>query len=251
MVNIRSSEEIEILRKAGHINYLLQCELEKYIKVGITTKELDEIAYKFIIEHEAIPSFLNFEGFPASICASLNDEVVHGIPDNRILQSGDLLKIDVGVKYQGYHSDSARTYIIGEVNEDVRALVENTEKALYKGIAEVKEDVKLGDIGASIADFAKENKLSVVRELVGHGVGTELHEDPDVPNYGHRGLGMRLKAGMVIAIEPMLNLGKKEICILDNGWTIATLDGSPSAHFEHTVLVTKDGFEILTGEKNG
>lgn len=248
MISIKSEREIKLMREAGKLNYLTHEEVKKYLKAGITTKELDKIAYDFIISHNAKPSFLNYEGYPASICVSINDEVVHGIPGKRVIKNGDIVSIDIGVEIHGYHSDAARTYIIGEVAPEVRDLVNNTEKALMIGLSKVKEGAKIGDIGAAIEEFAHKHGLSVVEELVGHGVGTDIHEDPDVPNYGKAGTGVTLKAGMVIAIEPMLNLGERYVYMHDDDWTISTDDELPSAHFEHTVVVTKDGYKILTGE---
>ncbi len=248
MISIKSDREIELMREAGRLNYLTHEELKKYLKVGVKTKELDKIAYDFITRNHAKPSFLNYEGYPASICVSINDEVVHGIPGNRRIKDGDVVSIDIGVEIHGYHSDAARTYVIGEASTEVQNLVKNTELALYAGLQKIHEGAKIGDIGASIEKFAHEHGLSVVEELVGHGVGTNIHEDPDVPNYGKEGTGVTLKAGMVIAVEPMLNLGSRYVYLHDNDWTISTDDGSLSAHFEHTVVVTKDGYEILTGE---
>lgn len=247
MISIKSEREIDLMRKAGHINYLTHQELSKYIKVGITTGELNDIADKFIREHNALPSCLGYEGYPKSICISVNDEVVHGIPGNRKLKNGDVVSIDFCVEYEGYQSDSARTYIVGNASNEVQELVSNTEKALYVGLSVIKAGVKVNEIGRAIEKFAKEHKLGVVRELVGHGLGTSIHEDPDVPNY-YTNMPTVLKEGMVIAVEPMLTLGDRHIYMLDDDWTICTDDGLPSAHFEHTVLVKKNGYEILTGE---
>ena len=247
MISIKSDREIELMKMAGHINYLTHQEIKKHIRAGVTTGELNDIADKFIRSHDAVPSCLGYEGFPKSICISVNDEVVHGIPGNRKLKNGDIVSIDFCVGYKGYQSDSAMTHIVGSVPKDVQELVENTKKSLYIGIAQVKEGAKVSDIGKAIEDFAKKSGLGVVRELVGHGLGTSIHEDPDVPNY-YTKMPTVLKAGMVIAIEPMLTLGKRYIYQKDDNWTICTDDGLPSAHFEHTVLVTKDGYEILTGE---
>lgn len=250
MISIKSEREINLMREAGYLNFLTHEEIKKHIKVGVTTKELDRIAYKFISSHNAIPSCLNYEGFPASICVSINDEVVHGIPSTRKLANGDIVSIDFTVRLNGYESDSARTYIVGEVPKEVQDLVINTEKALYEGIKQVKPGARIGDISSAIETFAHNHGLSVVEELVGHGIGTEMHEDPDVPNFGKKGTGPILKEGMVIAIEPMLNLGERYVSMdEDDGWTIFTDDGKPSAHYEHTVAVTKDGYKILTGEK--
>lgn len=249
MISIKSEREIELMKEAGYLNFLTHEEIKKHVKVGVTTKELDRVAYNFISSHNAKPSFLNYEGFPASICVSINDEVVHGIPGNRKIKDGDIVSIDVGVEIHGYHSDAARTYIVGDVEPEVRDLVVNTEKALYQGLQQIKEGAKIGDVGAAILEYAHKHGLSVVEELVGHGVGTNIHEDPDVPNFGKKGCGLTLRAGMVIAVEPMLNLGERYIYMHDDDWTISTDDEMPSAHFEHTVVVTKDGYEILTGDK--
>ncbi len=249
MISIKSPREIELMKHAGHINYLTHEELKKHLKPGITTAELDKIAYAFITKNDCTPSCLNYEGFPKSICISINDEVVHGIPGKRKLKNHDVVSIDFGVKYKGYHSDAARTYIIGNASQEIEDLVKNTEEALYQGLSKIKAGAKIGDISHAIETYAHNHGLSVVEELVGHGVGTNLHEEPDVPNYGAENKGIILKEGMTIAVEPMLNLGRKEICYTDqDDWVIVTEDGYPSAHFEHTVLVTKDGYVILTGE---
>ena len=248
MISIKSDREISLMREAGKLNYLTHEEVKKHLKVGVKTKDLDKIAYDFITRHQARPSFLNYEGYPASVCISINDEVVHGIPGERRIQDGDVVSIDIGVEIHGYHSDAARTYVVGNASKEVCDLVKNTELALYAGLQKIREGAKIGDIGASIEDFAHKHGLSVVEELVGHGVGTNIHEDPDVPNYGKAGTGVTLKAGMVIAVEPMLNLGERYVYLHDDDWTISTDDESLSAHFEHTVVVTKDGYELLTGE---
>lgn len=248
MINRKSEREIECMKKAGHLNFLAHEELKKHIRPGVTTKQLDKIAHDFILKQGGIPSCLGFEGFPASICTSINDEVVHGIPSNRKLKNGDIISIDFTVRLNGYESDAARTYIVGNVSKEVEDLVKNTEKALYEGIKQVKPGAHIGDISNAIEAFAHSHGLSVVEELVGHGIGTNMHEDPDIPNFGEKGYGPLLKEGMVLAIEPMLNLGNKEVCMLEDDWTIVTNDQSPSAHFEHTVAVTKDGYAILTGD---
>ena len=250
MISIKSDYEISLMQKAGNIVYRTHKHLLPYIKPGITTKELDKLAYDFITSQDATPSFLNYEGFPASICTSINEEVVHGIPSNRKLKNGDIIGIDIGANYKGYHGDSAWSYQVGSVSRKKAYLLEHTEKALFEGLKQVKPGNRIGDISHAIEEYAKAHKLGVVRELVGHGVGNHLHEEPDVPNYGKKGTGPILKEGMVIAIEPMLNLGTHKIYILDDDWTIITRDGSPSAHFEHTVVVTKDGYRILTGDDN-
>ena len=247
MIVIRSDREIELMKHAGHINYLAHKEVAKHLKVGVSTSKLNKIADKFIRDNDCIPSFLNYEGYPASICISINDEVVHGIPSSRVIKDGDVVSIDIGVCYKGYHSDSANTYIVGKQTKEVEDLVNNTKNALYEGLSAIKKGVLLSDIGMRIEDYAKRNNLGVIEELVGHGVGTNIHEDPDVPNYYVK-TNIRLKKGMVLAIEPMLTLGKRYIYMEDDDWTIKTEDGLPSAHFEHTVVVTENGYEILTGE---
>lgn len=246
MINIKTDDQIKLLEKAGSIVALTHQYLKQYIKPGITTKKLDRLAHDFIINNDAYPSFKGYQGFPASICASINDEVVHGIPDNRVLVDGDIISIDIGVCYQGYHGDSAWTYPVGEISSEKQFLLKHTEQSLYEGLNVIKDGAYVGDIGYAVSKYAKKHKLGVVKELVGHGVGKDLHEEPDVPNYGKRKGGPMLKAGMVIAVEPMINLGTSGVYIKEDGWTIITADGHPSAHFEHTVLVTKDGIKILT-----
>lgn len=247
MIVIKSDREIELMKHAGHINYLAHKEVAKHLKVGVSTSKLNKIADKFIRDNDCIPSFLNYEGYPASICISINDEVVHGIPSSRVIKDGDVVSIDIGVCYKGYHSDSANTYIVGKQTKEVEDLVNNTKNALYEGLSAIKKGVLLSDIGMRIEDYAKRNNLGVIEELVGHGVGTSIHEEPDVPNYYVK-TNIRLKKGMVLAIEPMLTLGKRYIYMEDDDWTIKTEDGLPSAHFEHTIVVTDNGYEILTGE---
>lgn len=252
MISIKTNKEIELMRIAGKINYKTHKLLEKHIKSGITTKELDDMARNYIRSCGGEPSFLNYEGFPASICTSVNDVVVHGIPSRQKLKNGDIISIDIGVIYKGYHSDSAWTYAVGTIDKKKAYLLEHTKKALYKGIEQVKDGAYLNNIGASIEAYAHKHHLGVFKELVGHGVGKNLHEDPDVPNFGKYNTGMKLKSGMVIAIEPMLTLGKPKLYILDDNWSLITQDQKPSAHFEHTILVCDDGYEILTGrELNG
>lgn len=236
------------MKRAGHLNYLTHEEIKKHLCPGITTEKIDKIAYDYITKNGGVPSCLGYDGFPKSICISINDEVVHGIPKNRKLKDGDIVSIDFTVRLNGYESDAARTYIIGNTTKEIKDLVKNTEAALYEGIKEVKPGARIGDISNAIETYAHAHGLSVVEELVGHGIGTDMHESPDIPNFGKKGTGLVLKEGMVLAIEPMLNLGSKEVCMLDDDWTIVTQDESPSAHFEHTVAVTKDGYRILTGE---
>ena len=248
MITLKSKREIELLKEAGHIVYLTHQYLRPYIKAGIKTKELDSLAEKFIRSKGATPSFKGYEGFPSTLCISINDEVVHGFPGERVLQDGDIISIDIGACYKGYHGDSAWTYTVGEVSDDAKYLLEHTEQALYEGIKQAKVGNRIGDIGYAIEKYAKEHNLGVVKELVGHGVGTSVHESPDVPNYGTKGTGPKIRDGMVIAIEPMLTLGSPDIYVEDNDWTVVTVDSSLSAHFEHTIAITNEGVIILTGD---
>ena len=248
MITLKSKREIELLKEAGHIVYLTHQYLRPHIKAGIKTKELDRLAEEFIRSKGATPSFKGYEGFPSTLCISINDEVVHGFPSDRVLQDGDIISIDIGACYKGYHGDSAWTYTVGKVSDDAKYLLEHTEKALYEGIKQAKVGNRIGDISYAVEKYATEHNLGVVKELVGHGVGTSVHESPDVPNYGTKGTGPKIRDGMVIAIEPMLTLGSPDIYIEDNDWTVKTVDSSLSAHFEHTIGVTNDGVIILTGE---
>lgn len=246
MITIKSEKEIELMRHAGYLVSLTHKYLKPFIKPGITTAELDKLAYDFIIKNGGVPTCLGYEGFPATLCTSVNDEVVHGIPSNYKLKNGDIITIDMVIGYKGYQGDAAWTYAVGNISDEKKHLMEHTEKALYEGIKLVKPGNRIGDISHAIETYATEHKLSVVQELCGHGIGLEMHEDPDVPNFGREGVGPKLKPGMVICIEPMLNLGLRNVYQLDDGWTIKTIDGSSAAHYEHTVLITEDGYEILT-----
>lgn len=248
MITLKSKREIELLKEAGHIVYLTHQYLRPHIKAGIKTKELDRLAEEFIRSKGATPSFKGYEGFPSTLCISINDEVVHGFPSDRVLQDGDIISIDIGACYKGYHGDSAWTYTVGEVSDDSKYLLEHTEKALYEGIKQAKVGNRIGDISYAVEKYATEHNLGVVKELVGHGVGTSVHEAPDVPNYGTKGTGPKIRDGMVIAIEPMLTLGSPDIYVEDNDWTVKTEDSSLSAHFEHTIAITNEGVIILTGE---
>ncbi len=246
MITIKSSREIELMRVAGEIVGDTHKYLMPYLKPGITTEKIDSLARDYIIKRGATPSCYHYEGYPANICISINEEVVHGIAGKRKLKDGDIVTLDICACYKGYHGDSAWTYPVGNVSDEKKYLLEHTEKALYEGLKEVKAGAHVGDIGASVEAYATAHNLGVVKELVGHGVGNHLHEEPDVPNYGKRNTGPVLKAGMVIAVEPMLNLGTANVYLLDDDWTVITADGMPSAHFEHTVLVTDEGYTILT-----
>lgn len=246
MITIKTQREIDLLEIAGSIVGQTHHYLEQYIKPGITTKELDKLAYDFIISKGATPSFKGYQGYPGSICTSINEEVVHGIPSNRKLKEGDIISIDIGACYKGYHGDSAWTYPVGKISSSKAELLKQTEEALFAGLSAIKPGNHIGDIGHAVETVAHKYHLGVVKELVGHGVGTSIHEAPDVPNYGLPHTGPLLKEGMVIAVEPMLNLGTSDIFLLDDDWTVITADDAPSAHFEHTVVVTKDGYKILT-----
>ena len=246
MITIKSKREIELLRIAGNIVYQTHQYLKPYIKEGITTKELDKVAEAFIRSKDSTPSFKGYEGFPTALCISVNSEVVHGFPSDRVLKNGDIVSIDIGACYKGYHGDSAWSYPVGKVSPEKEELLKHTEEALYEGLSAIHDGARVGDIGYMVSKCADKYHLGVVKELVGHGVGSEVHEMPDVPNYGKQNTGPILKKGMVIAVEPMLNSGTADIYELDDEWTIVTADLKPSAHFEHTVLVTEDGYEILT-----
>lgn len=246
MITIKSDREIELMREAGKMVSKTHKYLKEFIKPGVTTKELDKLAEEYIISMGGVPTCKGYEGFPATLCTSVNDTVVHGIPDNYKLKNGDIITIDMVIGYKGYQGDAAWTYAVGDISSDKKYLMEHTEKALYEGISQVKTGNRIGDISSAIEKYANKYNLGVVKELCGHGIGREMHEDPEVPNYGQINSGPKLREGMVICIEPMLNLGTPDIYILDDDWTIKTDDGLPSAHYEHTILVTKDGYEILT-----
>lgn len=252
MITIKSDREIELLKIAGSIVYEAHKYIKPFIKPGITTKELDRLCEKFIRDNDATPSFKGCEGFPNAVCASVNDVVVHGIPSNYKLKNGDIITLDIGACYKGYHGDSAWTYAVGEISEEDKYLMEHTEKALYEGIKQATIGNRIGDIGYAVEQYSLKHNLGVVKEFVGHGVGTSIHEDPYVPNYGSKNSGSLLKKGMVLAIEPMITYGDEEIEIDSNGLTAVTADGSKAAHYEHTIAITEDGPIILTGEwKNG
>lgn len=247
MITIKSKSEIEKMRLACKITGDVLKEIEKHIKPGVTTKQLDKIAHNYIVSRGAKPSFLNYNGFPGSICASRNDEVVHGIPStNTVLSEGDIISIDVGAYIEGFHGDAARTFPVGKVSDEAMRLIEVTKESFFEGIKYAVHGGKLGDISAAIQEHVEKNGFSVVRDLVGHGIGKNLHEDPNVPNFGKAGKGVKLAAGMTLAIEPMVNAGEYDVCVLEDDWTVVTEDGSLSAHYENTILITKDGCEILT-----
>lgn len=246
VIYIRSDEEIELIKISAQILGKAHAEVAKLIRPGVTTKELDKVAETFIKDNGGSPSFLGYNKFPASLCISVNDVVVHGIPGRYEVRDGDIISIDGGVKLNGYHSDSAYTYPVGNVSPAVKRLLARTKESLYMGIEKAVEGNRIGDVGYAVQTYAEKFGYSVVRELVGHGVGQNLHEAPEVPNYGKRGQGPKLHEGMILAIEPMINFGKKAIVQERDGWTIRTVDRKPSAHFEHTVAVRKGKAEILT-----
>jgi methionyl aminopeptidase len=246
MIICKTPREIDIMREAGRIVALTHQELKKHIRPGITTKELDVIAEQFIRKQSAIPSFKGYNGFRGSICASVNNELVHGIPGDRVLNNGDIISIDIGAKYNGYHGDSAWTYPVGEIDENSKRLLEVTEESLYLGLKEAKPGERLSNVSHAIQTYVEANGFSIVREYVGHGVGQDLHEDPQIPHYGPPNKGPRLKPGMVLAIEPMVNAGSRYVKTLADDWTVVTVDGKMCAHFEHTIAITETGFEILT-----
>lgn len=246
MIHLKSQEEIELIKISADLLGRTHGEVAKNVKEGVTTSFLDKLAEEYIRDNNGIPSFKGYSGFPGSLCVSPNEQVVHGMPNSKELKNGDIISIDCGVFLNGFHSDSAYTYAVGVVDPVTQKLLDSTLKSLYHGIESAQSGNRTGDIGYSIQNFVENEGFSVVRELVGHGVGKNLHEAPEVPNYGKRGRGVKLKPGMVIAIEPMINMGKKNIVQENDGWTIRTKDNKASAHFEHTVAITKDGPEVLT-----
>ena len=246
MITIKSEREIELMRHAGMLVSKMHQFIKPYIKEGITTKELDKLCEDFILSNDAVPSCKGYNGFPATLCTSVNDTVVHGIPSNYKLKDGDIITIDVVIGYKGYQGDAAWTYKVGEVDSDKEYLMEHTEKALYEGLKQAIPGNRIGDISEAVQNYAEEHNLGVVRELCGHGIGKDMHEDPEVPNFGTKNTGPRLKPGMVICIEPMLTFGERYVYVEDDDWTVKTEDSSPAAHYEHTVLITEEGYEVLT-----
>lgn len=246
MIYIKSRNEIELMREAGRIVAQTHELIKEAIKPGITTEELDQIAEKHILKVGAAPAFKGYRGFPASICASVNHEVVHGIPGPRKLEEGDIISIDIGSVYKGYYGDAARTHAVGEISPRARELIEVTRESFYEGIKFAKEGYRLSDISHAVQSHVEKHGFSVVRNYVGHGIGTSMHEEPQIPNYGPPGKGPRLKSGMVLAIEPMVNIGTYDVKVLSDGWTVETLDGEYSAHYENTIAITDEEPEILT-----
>lgn len=246
MIVTKSPQELEWMREAGRIVAVTHQALKKIIEPGVSTLELDAVAEQVIKDHDAVPSFKGYGGFPGSICTSVNEQLVHGIPSKRKLKQGDLISIDIGAKYKGYHGDSAWSYAAGRMSDEDLRLMQVTEASLYKGLEEAKPDARLSNVSHAIQTHVEAEGFSIVREYVGHGIGMDLHEDPQIPNYGVAGRGPRLKAGMVLAIEPMVNAGGRQVKTLDDRWTVVTEDGKKCAHYEHTIAVTESGFEILT-----
>ena len=246
MITKKSRDEIKRMRHAGHIVALVHQKMKEVVQPGISTKELDDIAMHIIKENRAIPTFLGYCGFPACICTSVNEHVVHGIPNNTKLKEGDIVSLDAGVIYKGYHSDAARTYGVGKISKEAELLIENTKKSFYAGIEQAKAGNYLHDISNAIGKYAGNLGYGVVRDLCGHGIGTHLHEDPDIPNFIQKKRGIKLAAGMTLAVEPMINIGTYKVCWLDDDWTVVTYDGSLSAHYENTILITEEGCEILS-----
>ena len=247
MITVKTEKQIEYMRESGQITKRVLDYLGSQIKEGMSTKELDRLAYDFIKSCGATPSFLGYNGYPASICASIDEMVVHGIPsDDVIIKKGQLVSIDVGVIYNGWQGDAARTFAVGEISEEKKKLLKVTEECFFKAIESIRDGAPLGNIGYAVQTHAESNGFSVVRALTGHGIGQKMHEDPSVPNYGRKGTGIRLKKGMTIAIEPMINAGTYQVEFLSDGWGVVTKDRKPSAHYENTVAITDNGVEILT-----
>ena len=246
-VSIKSTREIELMREAGRLLEITHNEMEKALKPGMSTMDINRIGEEVIRSFGCIPSFLNYNGYPASICVSVNDEVVHGIPHkDHIIQEGDIVSLDAGLIYKGYHSDAARTHLVGECSPEAKKLVEVTKQSFFEGIKFAKAGHHLFEISAAIGDYAESFGYGVVRDLVGHGIGTHLHEDPQIPNFRQRGRGLKLMPGMTLAIEPMINIGRPDVEWLDDDWTVVTEDGSLSAHYENTILITEGEPEILS-----
>lgn len=246
MIYLKTEEEIELLRENNLLVSATLAEVGRHIKPGVTTRQLDKVAEEFIRSHGAVPCFLGYGGFPATLCVSVNENVVHGIPSDYALKEGDIVSVDCGTVMKGFYGDSAYTFAVGNIDSEVRRLLNVTKEALYKGVAQAKAGNRVGDISAAVQEHAETNGFSVVRELVGHGLGRDMHEDPEVPNYGAKGRGPLLKEGMVICIEPMINMGVKNVVFERDGWTVRTRDRKPSAHFEFAVAVRKEGADVLT-----
>lgn len=246
MITLKSSHEIELMRQAGKITAAARAFAGEMVRPGVTTQEIDSAVEKFIRHHSATPSFLHYNGYPASVCISVNDEIIHGIPGSRVLQEGDIVSVDVGAYINGYHGDCAATFACGKISAEAQNLIDVTRQSFFEGIKFAKEGYRLFDISAAVQRYAEGKGYSIVREYVGHGIGTKMHEPPEIPNYGHPGRGPRLLRGMTLAVEPMVNAGTASIKQMPNGWTVRTLDGKNAAHYENTLLVTDGEPEILT-----
>lgn len=247
MVVLKTGRELKIMREACRISAGALKLVGSAVEPGVTTAELDRLAEEYIRKQGAVPNFKNYEGYPATACISINNEVIHGIPSNkRRIQSGDIVSVDLGAKLDGYHGDNAATFACGDISEEAKRLMDTTRESLYEGISAACVGGRIGDIGYAVQSYVEARGYSVVRQFVGHGIGTEMHEAPEVPNFGIKGRGIRLLPGMTIAIEPMINIGKPDVKVLPDGWTVITKDGSLSAHFEHTVAITTEGPKILT-----
>lgn len=247
MIVLKTGRELKIMREACRISAEALKLAGNAVQPGVTTAEIDRIAEKYILSQGAVPNFKNYNGYPATACISINNEVIHGIPSvKRVIKAGDIVSIDLGAKFDGYHGDNAATFACGDISEEAKRLIDTTRESLYKGIAAAVSGGRLGDIGYAIQQYVESRGYSVVRDFVGHGVGTNLHEAPEVPNFGTRGRGIRLMPGMTLAIEPMINAGRSDVKVMPDGWTVLTKDGSLSAHFEHTVAITPDGPQIMT-----
>ena len=247
MIVLKTGRELKVMREACRISAEALKLAGSAVEPGVTTAELDKIAEKYILSQGATPNFKNYQGYPATACISINNEVIHGIPSKkRVIKAGDIVSIDLGAKFEGYHGDNAATFACGEISKQAKRLMDTTRESLYEGIAAAVSGGRLGDIGAAIQQYVEKRGYSVVRQFVGHGIGTQLHEAPEVPNFGTHGRGIRLMPGMTLAIEPMINEGDYDVKVMPDGWTVLTKDGSLSAHFEHTIVITPDGPQIMT-----
>ena len=246
MITLKSPHEIEAMRRAGKITAAARAYAGEMVKPGVTTHEIDKAVYEFITKHGATPSFLHYNGYPASACISVNDEIIHGIPGKRVLQEGDIVSIDVGAYIGGYHGDCAGTFPCGKISEEAQRLIDVTRQSFFECLRYAREGYRVGDISHAIQAYVESNGFSIVREYVGHGIGTKMHEAPEVPNYGHPGRGPRLLRGMTLAVEPMVNAGTAAICQMPDGWTVKTADGKYAAHYENSILITSGDPELLT-----
>ena len=247
MIVLKTGRELKVMREACRISAEALKLAGSAVEPGVTTAELDKIAEKYILSQGAKPNFKNYNGYPATACISINNEVIHGIPSKkRVIQAGDIVSIDLGACFEGYHGDNAATFACGDVSDEAKRLMDTTRESLYEGIAAAVSGGRLGDIGAAVQQYVEKRGYSVVRQFVGHGIGTKLHEAPEVPNFGTQGRGIRLMPGMTLAIEPMINIGGPDVKVMPDGWTVLTKDGSLSAHFEHTIVITPDGPQIMT-----